>query len=119
MTSAFGDDEKSSKTQWVVLMHVGGRNGFGHLSGIHGAHLGHIEYIATDSEHQTIHWVSKTNDDGSVTEFTDTKEPVTGQKRDGLHRLPQSCGALLQHRRKSARSIHGARQPKPGVALRP
>ena len=63
------------------LMHVGGRDGFGHLSGIHGAHLGHIEYIATDTKHQTIPWVSKTNDDGRSPSSLDTKEPVTGQKR--------------------------------------
>jgi hypothetical protein len=52
------------------------------LSGIEGAHLGKIEYIATVSTHQTIPWVSKTNDDGSIVEFvsTDTKGPVTGQK---------------------------------------
>ena len=83
VTAAFGDDEKNSKTQSLVLMHVGGRDQFGHLSGIHGAHMAHIEYIATDSTHQTIPWVSKTNDDGSTTEFvsTDQKGPVTGEKR--------------------------------------
>jgi hypothetical protein len=45
--------------------------------------MGKIEYIATDSTRQTIPWVGKTNDDGSVTEFvsTDAKGPVTGQKR--------------------------------------
>jgi formate-dependent nitrite reductase cytochrome c552 subunit len=45
--------------------------------------MAHIEYIATDSTHQTIPWVSKTNDDGTTTEFvsTDQKEQVTGQKR--------------------------------------
>ncbi len=44
--------------------------------------MGHIEYIATDSNHQTIPWVGKTNDDRSVTEFvsTDAKGPITGQK---------------------------------------
>jgi hypothetical protein len=65
------------------MLHVGGRDSFSRLSGIHGAHLGKIEYIATDSTHQTIPWVSKTNDDGSVIEFvaTDAKGPVTGQKR--------------------------------------
>jgi len=79
--SSYGDDEKNSMTRSLVLMHVGGRDQFGRLSGIHGAHLAHIEYIATDSTHQTIHWIGKTNDDGSVTEFTDTKGPITGQKR--------------------------------------
>jgi len=79
--NSYGDDEKNSLTHTIVLLHVGGRDQFGNLSGIHGAHLGYIEYISTDSEHQTIHWVGKTSADGSVTEFTDVKGPVTGQKR--------------------------------------
>jgi hypothetical protein len=82
VTTSYGDDEKNSMTRSLVMMHVGGKDQFGHLSGIHGAHLGKIEYIATDSNHQTIPWVGKTNDDGSVTEFisTDAKGSITGQK---------------------------------------
>ena len=80
----YGDDEKSSVTRTLVLMHVGGRDQFGKLSGIHGAHLGHIEFIATDANRQTINWVSKRSDDGSITEFisSDAKGPITGQKRE-------------------------------------
>jgi hypothetical protein len=80
--ASYGDDEKNSKTSSLTLLHVGGRDALGKLGGIHGAHMGHIEYIATDSNHQTIPWIAKTNDDGSVTEFvsTDVKGPVTGQK---------------------------------------
>jgi hypothetical protein len=80
--TSYGDDEKNSVTHSLVVVHVGGRDQFGHLSGIHGAHLAHIEYIATDSTHQTIPWVGKTNDDGSVTEFvsTDAKGPTPGEK---------------------------------------
>jgi len=80
--TAYGDDEKNSVTRTLVMMHVGGRDPFGKLSGIHGAHLGRIEFIATDSTHQTIPSVSKANADGSVTDFvsTDSKGPVTGQK---------------------------------------
>jgi formate-dependent nitrite reductase cytochrome c552 subunit len=70
-------------TRTLVLLHVGGRNQFGQLSGIHGAHLGHIEYIATDSTHQTIRWVSTVKADGSTTEFvsSDAQGSVIGQKR--------------------------------------
>jgi hypothetical protein len=52
------------------------------LSGIHGAHLGHIEFIATNDTNQEIPWVAKVNDDGSTTEFvlSDAKSPVSGQK---------------------------------------
>ena len=82
--TSYGDDEKSSVTRTLVLMHVGGRDQFGKLSGIHGAHLGHIEFIATDANRQTINWVSKRSDDGSITEFisSDAKGPITGQKRE-------------------------------------
>jgi nitrate/TMAO reductase-like tetraheme cytochrome c subunit len=82
--TSYGDDEKNSVTRTLVLMHVGGRDQFGKLSGIHGAHLGHIEFIATDANRQTINWVGKRSDDGSITEFisSDTKERGTGQKRE-------------------------------------
>jgi nitrate/TMAO reductase-like tetraheme cytochrome c subunit len=81
--TAYGDDEKNAMTRSLVVMHVGGRDSFSRLSGIHGAHLGHIEYIATDTAHQTINWVGKTNDDGSVTEYVsgDAKAAMTGVRR--------------------------------------
>ncbi|MHB1022865.1 MAG: cytochrome c3 family protein, partial [Acidobacteriaceae bacterium] len=81
--ASYGDDEKNSMTRTLVLMHVGGRDEFGHLSGIHGAHLGRIEYIATDATNQNIPWVGKVNQDGSTTEYlsSDTKVPVGAQKR--------------------------------------
>jgi nitrate/TMAO reductase-like tetraheme cytochrome c subunit len=80
--TSYGDDEKNSITHTLVLLHLGGRNQFDQLSGIHGAHMAHIEYIATDSTHQTISSVSKTNGDGSVTEFvsSDAKGSITGEK---------------------------------------
>jgi nitrate/TMAO reductase-like tetraheme cytochrome c subunit len=67
--STFADDEKNTETQSVVLLHLGGRDSLSHLSGIHGVHLGHIEYVATDPTRTTIPWVQKRNEDGSVSEF--------------------------------------------------
>lgn len=80
--STYGDDEKNSIARSLVLLHVGGRDQFDKLSGIHGAHMDHIEYISADSSNQTISWVGKKNDDGSVTEFTsaDAKGTGTGQR---------------------------------------
>jgi nitrate/TMAO reductase-like tetraheme cytochrome c subunit len=79
----YADDEHNSVTKTLVMMHLGGRDRFGKLSGIHGAHLGHIEYIATDSTRQTIPWISARNADGSTTEYvsSDAKQPIAGQKR--------------------------------------
>ena len=67
--STFADDEKNTETQSVVVLHLGGRDSLSHLTGIHGVHLGHIEYIATDSTRTTIPWVQKQNEDGSETVF--------------------------------------------------
>ncbi len=80
--TSFGDDENNSVTHSLVLVHVGGKDVAGRLSGIHGAHLGHIEFISTDNANQTIPWVARENDDGSVSEFVsaDTKVPEGGRK---------------------------------------
>ena len=80
--TSYADDEHNSTTSTLAMLHVGGRDSFSRLSGIHGAHLGKIEYTATDSSRQTIPSVDITNADGSVTEFvsTDAKGPITGKK---------------------------------------
>jgi nitrate/TMAO reductase-like tetraheme cytochrome c subunit len=67
--STFADDEKNTETQTVLVLHLGGQDSLSHLTGIHGVHLGHIEYVATDPTRTTIPWVQKRNADGSVTEF--------------------------------------------------
>lgn len=67
--STFADDEKNTETQSVVVLHLGGRDSLSHLTGIHGIHLGHIEYVTTDPTRTSIPWVQKRNADGSDTEF--------------------------------------------------
>jgi nitrate/TMAO reductase-like tetraheme cytochrome c subunit len=68
--SNFADDEKNTETQTVIVLHLGGRDSLSHLTGIHGVHLGHIEYVATDPTRTDIPWVQKRNPDGSETVFT-------------------------------------------------
>ncbi len=68
--SNFADDEKNTETQSVVVLHLGGRDSLSHLTGIHGVHLGHIEYVSTDNTRTTIPWVQRRNEDGSVTDFS-------------------------------------------------
>jgi hypothetical protein len=68
--SSFADDAPNTETQTVVELHLGGVDSLSRYSGIHGAHLGHIEYIATDLTRTTIPWVEKQNADGSFTEFS-------------------------------------------------
>jgi len=70
--STFADDEKNTQTQTVVVLHLGGRDSLSHLTGIHGVHLGHIEYVTTDAGRTTIPWVQKLNADGSETVFATT-----------------------------------------------
>jgi len=67
--SNFADDEKNTETQTVVVLHLGGEDSLSHLTGIHGVHLGHIEYVATDPTRTAIPWVQKRNPDGSETVF--------------------------------------------------
>jgi nitrate/TMAO reductase-like tetraheme cytochrome c subunit len=67
--STFADDEKNSETQTVIVLHLGGQDSLSHLTGIHGVHLGHIEYVTTDESRTTIPWVQKRNADGSETVF--------------------------------------------------
>jgi predicted CXXCH cytochrome family protein len=83
VTQSFADDAANTPTSSVTVLHVGGEDALGHLSGIHGAHLGKIEYIATDTTDQTIPWVRKTNPDGSTTEFiaSGASVPSAGQPR--------------------------------------
>ncbi|HUX27140.1 MAG TPA: NapC/NirT family cytochrome c, partial [Terracidiphilus sp.] len=83
--SAFADDEQNTETQTVVVLHLGGEDSLSHLSGIHGVHLGHIEYVATDPTRTTIPWVDKRNRDGSDTVFTASTlkgtAPPQGERR--------------------------------------
>ncbi len=65
----FADDEQNTETQTVLVLHLGGEDSLSHFTGIHGVHLGHIEYIATDNGRQKIPWVEKRNADGSETVF--------------------------------------------------
>jgi nitrate/TMAO reductase-like tetraheme cytochrome c subunit len=80
--TSYDDDESNSVKHSLVLVHVGG-NISGRRSGIHGAHLGRIEYIATDSAKQTIPWTASVNNAGVATEYlaSDAKMPINGQKR--------------------------------------
>src|SRR5215472_5031351 len=83
VSTSYDDDEKNSAKHSVVLLHIGGKKLSGPMSGIHGAHLGRIEYIPTDSAKQTIPWVASVNDAGVATEYlaTDAKTPADGPKR--------------------------------------
>jgi formate-dependent nitrite reductase cytochrome c552 subunit len=68
----------------VVVLHLGGQDSLSHLTGIHGVHLGHIEYVTTDPTRTAIPWVQKRNADGSVTEFassTAAKGVPQGERR--------------------------------------
>jgi hypothetical protein len=67
--SSFADDEKNTEAQTVLVLHLGGEDSLSHLSGIHGVHLNHMEYIATSGDRSTIPWVQRRNADGSETVF--------------------------------------------------
>jgi hypothetical protein len=79
----YGDDEKNSVTHNILALHLGGVDSLSRRSGIHGHHLDHYEYVATDATNQTIIAVNERNPDGSVTQFvsSDWKGPVKGVTR--------------------------------------
>jgi nitrate/TMAO reductase-like tetraheme cytochrome c subunit len=82
--TSYADDESNTAAQTVVLLHIGGRDSLAHLSGIHGVHLNHMEYIASSSDRQTIPWVSRRNGDGSETVFA--ASALNGATPKGEHR---------------------------------
>jgi hypothetical protein len=54
---SYSDDEQTRETKSVLLLHIGGGNGY---EGIHGAHMGpgvHIRYAHSDVKRQKIPWV--------------------------------------------------------------
>lgn len=71
----FGDDEKNSPTTSVLLMHIGGLSPGLKYTGIHGWHLGLINYIASDEKRQVIPWVEHRNADGTHTQFVSAGTP--------------------------------------------
>lgn len=63
----FADDEASSHTKTVLLMHIGGGNGY---QGIHGAHMGPgvvMRYAPKDRKRMEIPWVEYTKNGETVT----------------------------------------------------
>lgn len=67
--SEFADDEQNTETQTVIVLHLGGQDSLSRRTGIHGVHLGHIEYITTDPTRTAIPWVERTNPDGTKTTY--------------------------------------------------
>lgn len=65
----FADDETNSQSKTVLLMRIGGGNGY---AGIHGYHLGpgvQMRYAPADESRQTIPVVEYTKGDGKWTRF--------------------------------------------------
>jgi nitrate/TMAO reductase-like tetraheme cytochrome c subunit len=83
--STYADDETNSLTQSVLVLHLGGRDSLSNLLGIHGVHLGHIEYIDTDATRTEIPWVERTNPDGSKTVYASSS--LKGEMPKGERRL--------------------------------
>ncbi len=81
--TTFADDDKNTMTKTILVLHLGGVDSLSRLSGIHGHHLNHFEYVATDDENQTVVAVYEPGPNGSQTEYlsSDWKGPVKGVRR--------------------------------------
>jgi hypothetical protein len=85
----YGEDEKNTPSQTVLVMIVGG----GGVRGIHGAHFGRgvsIRYASTDATRQTIPWVEYRNTDQNVTR-TYSAEGVASENVSQLPRYEMQC----------------------------
>jgi hypothetical protein len=83
----FKDDEKNTRTETVLMTHVGG----GRQGGIHGAHMGpgvRIRYAAADKKRQTIAWVEYRNSENGATRTY----LASGAKADSSGNVPQQPG---------------------------
>ena len=81
--NSYADDEKVTRAQSVLLMHIGGGNGY---EGIHGAHMGpgvEIRYAHSDPQRQKIPWVEYRGSDGKTYVFRSE-----GHASDGPGGLP-------------------------------
>ena len=83
--SSFADDEQNTESQTVLILHLGGVDSLSHHTGIHGVHLGHIEYIATDPTRTSIPWVERRNPDGSDTVYA--ASALNGAQPQGERRV--------------------------------
>jgi nitrate/TMAO reductase-like tetraheme cytochrome c subunit len=83
--SNFADDGQNTETQTVLILHLGGEDSLSHRTGIHGVHLGHIEYIATDPTRTAIPWVQRQNPDGTQTVYA--ASALKGAQPQGERRL--------------------------------
>lgn len=80
---SYKDDEANTRTETVLLMHIGG----GSVAGIHGTHLGpgvRIRYAAADKKRQTIPWVEYTNTQTGVSR----SYLAMGASADSVRSLP-------------------------------
>jgi nitrate/TMAO reductase-like tetraheme cytochrome c subunit len=83
--SSFADDAQNTESQTVLVLHLGGADSLSHRTGIHGVHLGHIEYISTDPTRTAIPWVERENPDGSKTTYV--ASALKGAQPQGERRL--------------------------------
>ena len=85
----YGDDEKSTPSVTVLLLHVGGASrGGGAGRGIHWhMNLAHqVTYIASDRERTKIPWVRSMDASGKATEYLD---PESGLTAEAIARAPK------------------------------
>lgn len=87
-------DEENSLTQMRMLVKIGGeKSSLLKGSGIHYHMLiaNKVEYVATDEKRQEIAWVRVSRNDGSVTEYNNTDEPLTELERSKLETRTMDC----------------------------
>jgi nitrate/TMAO reductase-like tetraheme cytochrome c subunit len=91
----FHADEENTPSEIKLLLKIGGEKGGGLVdgSGIHYHMLSKnkVEFIARDEERQDIPFVRVTSEDGKVTEYNNTDEPLSDEERAELTTHQVEC----------------------------
>ena len=78
----YSDDEKNTPLTTILLMKIGGHNGYGAV-GIHGRHLdlnSRVQYVAVDRQRQTLPQVTYVDDDGKKVVFSSSDVKATPEQ---------------------------------------
>ena len=92
--SYFLSDEESTPFHMRLLMKIGGEeNSLMKGAGIHYHMLlaNKVEYVARDAERQKIAWVRIQREDGAVTEYQDSDDPLSAEDRAKLEVRRMDC----------------------------
>jgi nitrate/TMAO reductase-like tetraheme cytochrome c subunit len=99
VTREYADDDKSTETMTVLLMHVGRANATGRAIHWHADPSTSIDFASSDAARQTISYVKVTSPDGTVKEYFAEGAANTPGQAESLRRMDcVDCHNMVGHR---------------------